>query len=530
MRTGAACLLTVLTALLLGACGDKPDAPALAAPAPVAPAPKSAATVPAGQVAPASAPATQAVPPQTTLADEPEGLELPEDYQAVLKPRFDDLTGIAKSRFVRVLVVHSKLFYFVDQGRQQGVTYEALQAFEQHLNQKLKTKTLKIHVVPIPVARDQLLAALQSGRGDIAAAGLTVTAERRAKVDFSDPFVQGVQEIVITGPSAPAVADVDDLGGRTVWVRRSSAYFEHLTALNERFRRAGQAPIDIKAADENLEDEDLIEMVAAGVLPMTVADTYLAELWSQVFDQAKLRPDLAIHVGGQIAWALRKNTPELAVTVNEFVRTHRAGTRAGNVLLFKYLKSGKFVRNAIADDEVSKLKPMVDLFKTYSDRYSFDWLMVAAQAYQESGLDQKRRSHVGAIGVMQVMPTTAADKRVNIKGIDKLEQNIHAGTKYLRLLADDYFSDPAIDQRNRMLFCFAAYNAGPNRVQSLRREAAKQGLDPNKWFQNVEIVAARRVGRETVQYVSNIFKYYLAYQMIAERDELKREAQKKLTT
>lgn len=189
---------------------------------------------------------------------------------------------------------------------------------------------------------------------------------------------------------------------------------------------------------------------------------------------------------------MRKNTPELAATVNEFVRTHRAGTRAGNVVLFKYLKSTKWVRNATAAEEVSKLRPMVDLFKTYSDRFSFDWLMVAAQAYQESGLDQKRRSHVGAIGVMQVMPATAADKRVNVKGIDKLEQNIHAGTKYLRLLADDYFADPALDERNRMLFCFAAYNAGPNRVQSLRREAAKQGLDPNKWFQNVEIVAARK--------------------------------------
>jgi membrane-bound lytic murein transglycosylase MltF len=375
-----------------------------------------------------------------------------------------------------------------------------------------------------------LLPALAAGRGDIAAAGLTITGERRGQVDFSDPVAEGVQEIVVTGPGAPAVADLDDLGGKSVWVRRSSSYYEHLNALNEQRQKAGQVPIDIKAADENLEDEDLIEMVAAGVLPMTVVDSYLTNFWSQVFDAAKPRPDLVINVGGQIAWALRKNTPELAAAVNEFMRSHRAGTRAGNVVLFKYLKSTKWVRNALADEEVSKLKPMVDLFQTYSERFSFDWLMVAAQAYQESGLDQKRKSHVGAIGVMQVMPTTAADKRVNVKGIDKLEPNIHAGIKYLRLLADDYFSDPAIDDRNRMLFCFAAYNAGPNRVQSLRREAAKQGLDPNKWFQNVEIVAARRVGRETVQYVSNIFKYYLAYQMIAERDELKRAAQEKLKT
>lgn len=519
MRTRAACFGTVLMALVLGACGDEPAAPA-------PPPPEAAAKQSPSQPSPAI-PATESQGAPTSDAPP---LELPENYEALLTPRFDDLPGIAKSRFVRVLVVHSKLFYFVDEGRQQGLTYEALQAFEQHLNRTLKSKTLKINVVPIPVARDQLLPALVSGRGDIAAAGLTITAARGAQVDFSAPFAENVQEIVITGPSAPAIADVNDLGGKTVWVRRSSSYFEHLTALNERFRRAGQPEIDIKPADESLEDEDLIEMVAAGVLPMTVADTYLADFWSKVFEQAKPRPDLAIHVGTQIAWALRRNTPELAATVNEFVRSHRAGTRAGNVVMFKYLKSTRWVRNATTEDEVSKLKPMVDLFQSYSDRYSFDWLMVAAQAYQESGLDQKRRSHVGAVGVMQVMPTTAADKRVNIKGIDKLEQNIHAGTKYLRLLADDYFADPAIDERNRMLFCFAAYNAGPNRVQSLRREAAKQGLDPNKWFQNVEIVAARRVGRETVQYVSNIFKYYLAYQMIHERGEIKREAQQKLTT
>jgi membrane-bound lytic murein transglycosylase MltF len=210
------------------------------------------------------------------------------------------------------------------------------------------------------------------------------------------------------------------------------------------------------------------------------------------------------------------------------VRTHRTGTLKGNVVLFKYLKSTQWVRNAIALEEVSKLRPMVKLFRRYADRFSFNWLMVAAQAYQESGLDQSKRSPVGAIGVMQVTPATASDKRVRVEGIERLEQNIHAGTKYLRLLADDYFSDPAISRRNRMLFCFAAYNAGPARVQRLRSEAERLGLDPNKWFRNVEIVAARRVGRETVQYVSNIYKYYLAYRMIQQRGELKRTAQKKL--
>ncbi len=506
--------------LLLAACGSSdPEPPA------IAPQTTDAATE-------APDPAPQTPDSESEGADpaaEEAALTLPEDYEGLSEPRFDDLDAMAKRGYVRVLVVHSKLFYFIDRGRQRGVTYETLQAFETHLNRRLKTKTIKVHVIPIPVARDQLFTALKEGKGDIAAAGLTVTPQRQEFVDFARPFARGVAEIVVTGPTAPALATLDDLAGKTVWVRRSSSYYPHLAQLSRRFAAEGKPAIDLKAADENLEDEDLIEMVAAGVLPLTVVDAYAAEFWSQVFTQAKARTDLPVHEGGDIAWALRKQTPKLTAAVNEFVRTHKQGTHAGNVVLFKYLKNTKWVRNALAEGEVSKLKPMVALFQQYSDRYDFDWLMVAAQAYQESGLDQKKRSHVGAVGVMQVMPTTAADRRVNVKGIDKLEQNIHAGTKYLRLLADEYFDDPAIDDRNRMLFCFAAYNAGPNRVQSLRREAAKRGLDPNIWFQNVEIVAARRVGRETVQYVSNIYKYYLAYQLVEQRRELRREAQEKVS-
>jgi membrane-bound lytic murein transglycosylase MltF len=127
------------------------------------------------------------------------------------------------------------------------------------------------------------------------------------------------------------------------------------------------------------------------------------------------------------------------------------------------------------------------------------------------------RSPVGAIGVMQVMPATARDRSVNIPNIEELEPNIHAGIKYLRWIVDNYFDDPAIDPRNQMLFAFASYNAGPNRIARLRKEAEVAGLDPDVWFRNVELVAARKVGREPVQYVSNIFKYYLAYSLVAEQ-------------
>jgi len=153
--------------------------------------------------------------------------------------------------------------------------------------------------------------------------------------------------------------------------------------------------------------------------------------------------------------------------------------------------------------------------------YDFDWLLLAALAYQESTIDQSKRSHVGAIGVMQILPTTASDKNVDIPDIEEIEANIHAGTKYLRFMMNRYFTDPSIDRLNRALLTFASYNAGPARVSKLRKEAKAMNLDPNIWFRNVEIVAAKRIGRETVQYVNNIFKYYIAYTFIADQMDAK---------
>jgi membrane-bound lytic murein transglycosylase MltF len=164
------------------------------------------------------------------------------------------------------------------------------------------------------------------------------------------------------------------------------------------------------------------------------------------------------------------------------VKTHGRGTLAGNVVLGKYLKTTKWIKNARSEEDRKRFLSMAEFFKKYSDRYRFDFLLMAAQGYQESGLDQQKRSHVGAIGVMQVMPTTARDKSVGIPDIDKLESNIHAGIKYNRWIADNFFGDEGISPLNRQLFAFASYNAGPGKVASLRREAKAEGLDPDVWF------------------------------------------------
>jgi membrane-bound lytic murein transglycosylase MltF len=171
-----------------------------------------------------------------------------------------------------------------------------------------------------------------------------------------------------------------------------------------------------------------------------------------------------------------------------------------------------------------KYRATVEFFRKYAGQYGFDYLMVTAQAYQESRLDQRLRSRAGAVGVMQVKPSTAAGAPIGIRDVTRVDANVHAGVKYLRFILDRYLDDPAMDPVNRGLFAFAAYNAGPARVQGLRRQAAARGLDPNRWFGHVEHVAAREIGRETVQYVSNIYKYYLAYTMVTEREEARRQA------
>jgi len=431
-------------------------------------------------------------------------------------------------RRIRVLVSLSKTFYFLDKADQRGLTYELMKAFEKDLNKRLKLKTRKIHMVFIPVRRDELLPALVEGRGDIAAANLTITPERRKLVDFSDPYLEDVSEILVTGPAAPKLESLEDLAGQEIYVRQSSSYYESLVRLNKTLRSAGKTEVSLIPADENLEDEDLLEMVNAGLIPMIVMDSHKAEFWEQIFADIELRPDLAVNRGGRIAWAVRKGSPELVKEINVFVKKHKKGTLVGNILFQRYLKDTNWVRNALSGGEIKRFQETLGLFKKHAKEFGFDSLMIAAQAYQESRIDQSKRSPRGAIGIMQILPSTAADPNVDVHGIEETENNILAGVKYLRFIADRYFADEGMDPLNRLLFAFAAYNAGPAKISRLRRRAAREGLDPNVWFRNVELVAAKVIGRETVQYVSNIYKYHIAYKGIvarsAERQAVKQPA------
>jgi membrane-bound lytic murein transglycosylase MltF len=195
----------------------------------------------------------------------------------------------------------------------------------------------------------------------------------------------------------------------------------------------------------------------------------------------------------------------------------------------KYLKNTSYVKSAASSEELKKFQQTLQFFKQYGDKYDMDYLLMAAQGFQESQLNQEVKSKVGAVGVMQVMPETG--KELKVGDITKLEPNIQAGVKYMRFMIDKYFEKEPMDRLNKGLFAFAAYNAGPGRIQGLRKEAAKRGLDPNVWFGNVESVASEKIGRETVTYVSNIYKYYVAYTLVldslAERQKQREEVKRK---
>lgn len=443
--------------------------------------------------------------------------------EQLLKPWKGDFDGMAERRVIRALVVYSRMLYFLDGAEQHGVTYDTLKEFENVINKQLDTKALKIHVAFIPVTRDQLQPALLQGRGDIAAANLTST--KLESVEFSDPFLTGIRDLVVTSAAAGPIASLDDLAGKEIHVRKSSGYYQGLNRLNEQFKTEGKPLIKVTPVDEVLEDEDILEMVNAGLIRTTVVKSHIAEFWAKVFDNITVHNELAVNTGGEIAWAFRKDSPKLAAVVNAFVKDHKMGTSFGNQMLQRYLKNVSYVKNSTTEEEMRKFRALVALFQRYGKEYDFDYLMLTAQAFQESRLDQSVRSAAGAVGVMQIKPSTAADPIIGIKDVEtNADSNVHAGVKYLRFVVNEYFKDAKMDNTNKLLFAFASYNAGPNRIAKLRKQAEAQGLDPNLWFRNVEYVAAKEIGQETVQYVSNIYKYYLAYRQVAAVRQKKRMA------
>jgi membrane-bound lytic murein transglycosylase MltF len=443
----------------------------------------------------------------------------------VNEPWTGDFDRMLERRVIRVLAPYGRTLYYVDKARERGITAELVREFERYVNKRYAKQlgNRPLTVFLIATTRERLLPGLAEGRGDIAAGNLTATEERLKLVDFAAPADRKpVRELIVTGPASPSLATLDDLSGKTVHVRKTSSYYESLVALNTRLKADGKAPLKVVELPDALEDEDALEMLAAGLLALAVVDDWKARLWAQILPKIKVREDLVLRAEGHTGWAMRKDSPKLAGVLNDFYRGVLKKQRLIESRLANHEKRVKRIRNNTAGAEWKRFEATVRLFEKYGARYHFDPLMLTAQGYQESRLRQDARSHVGAIGVMQIMPDTGKDLRVG--DIHQIEPNIHGGAKYMDQLMTRYFPDANFSDQDRTLFAFASYNAGPGAISRMRKDAAKRGLDPDKWFDNVEVVVARRIGLETTTYVRNIFKYYVAYKLALDAQEAARKA------
>ena len=447
--------------------------------------------------------------------------------KAVRTPWKGDLDGMVARRLVRVAVPFRRPEYFYMEGQPTGALVEAFREFEQVLNAKYKTTAAnRIIVALLPTPMQKVKELLASGMTDIAAGSISITDRNKEVADFSAPVMTGLKILVVTGPGAPDLTTVDDLSGREIWVNPLMRMRDDVQALNTRLKAAGKAPAIVRDTDQALEPGDILEMVNAGLYPISLMPSVTADFWARVFSDLKVRSDLSLGEDVELGWALRKDMPKAKAFVDEFLETHRMGTSFGNTVMNRYLKEAKYVRNATDAHELKKFAETAAVFKKYASQYDLPHLLLVAQAYQESRLDQSVKSPAGAVGIMQIKPSTAADAPVRIPDISTVDANVHAGARLLRYLIDDYFNEPGLDRLNKGLFAFAAYNAGPAKIRKLRVEAKEMGYDPNIWFGNVEVAVAKRVGRETTQYVANIYKYYLAYRMASEMNSQRRSPAK----
>ena len=436
----------------------------------------------------------------------------------------EDLDVMRKHGVIRVLVTYKKTEYFVVNGRQHGFEYELMEQYEKLINKGRKKGQLPIDIVYIPVPFQRLIPSLLEGHGESCAAGMTITPKRKEQVAFTIPYFKDVSEVLVTHKTDKSIRSTDDLSGRVMYVLNGSSYVQHLEELSNKFKEQGRPPVYIVESDRYLATEDILELINANVVEVSVADNHIAELWANVLPNIAVHKEIAINSSGEIAWAVRKENTKLLADLNAFLKKNRQGSLMGNVLFKRYFEDTRWIKNPLTKTAQNNLEKYKSLFKKYAKEYDFDWLLIGALAFQESGLKPKKKSHRGAVGIMQIKPSTAKDKNVGIDDVYKLENNVHAGVKYLAFLRDRYFKGPEIEEGAGVHFSLAAYNAGPAKVRKMRARAKKMGLDPNVWFRNTEIAAQQMVGSETTRYVANIYKYYLAYTLLTDLNANKEAA------
>jgi len=454
---------------------------------------------------------------------ERESIELDTLIEAFFTNRTGDLPEMLNRHQLRVLVVPSRSTYFLDKaGQPRGLDYELLKGYERILNRKRKKGEAPVSVVFIPVTLEELGDALLEGRGDIA--GITLIISSRAEeFAYTTPVIDHISEVIVTRKGGPAISKLEDLSGQEVYVVSGSAQMESMARLNERLKKEGLAPIRVIQAEPYVAHENLLEMIHASMIPAGVVPDVFARLWKRVFKDLVIHEEIPVSTGMKAAWAVRKENPELLASMNAAIAS--ALKKKKNVFernFNQYFKRTHWITNPFSKGSKFQLSSH---FERESTAFGMDWLQLMAQGFQESSLNQKAKSPYGAVGIMQVLPSTA--KWLGVHNYMELEGNVHAGAKYMARLMARYAKDPNISKEDRFFLALASYNAGPGRVGKYRKRAVKLGYDANRWFGNVEKVALRSGNLETVMYVRNILNYTMAYKSAYERSLMRRDVKGK---
>ncbi|WP_019339447.1 transglycosylase SLT domain-containing protein [Stutzerimonas stutzeri] len=417
-----------------------------------------------------------------------------------------DLADIRRSGVLRVLVNQSRNSSGEVKGEAIGVEYVRLRAFEQYLNRGSKGPPITLKI--IPKAKDQLLGALQRGEGDLVAPGEILPQGPIRRLSRSRAVIDQVPMVLVSRQGGPRYHSFEQLSGRSLALSAGSAAGSALDKLNRALMQAGRAPIAVEWVDPTLAVEDVLEMVQAGVYPATVVEQPIAERWAKVLPKLRIESQLTLGDPADVHWFVQKDAGMLRASIDRFLQTYNAPDNQDAVFVrvYRRLYRVQYPLDRVGRQRLEKVRPTL---QRHAQRQGIDWLNLAALAFKESTLNPSARGASGATGLMQVTPATA--RSMGVQNIGQLDNNVLASVRYLASIRKTFFSSPRLNERERMAFVLAAYNLGPQRVQALRAEARRRGLNPDQWFFQVERVAMSTMGMGVVSYVNAVNKYYLAY-------------------
>lgn len=437
----------------------------------------------------------------------------------------DDLSGILERGVLRVLTTYSPTNYFILDGQPQGFEYQLLKDFAGILENKREDSSIPFIVQFIPLLPEELVPALLQGQGDIVANDMHIEKTDGKQVVFSAPYLGGIKACLVSHRKIAPLKSLQDVSGKRVIVAAHHGYRKEVSRLNHRLAMKGLAHVQIEVADPGLAVEDLLELVNAGVYELTVVDSHLAMLWTRAFPELRVHEGIIAGSSRKVGWLVRAGNPELKRSLDKFIGNHKKGTKIGNIYFRKYFEKGLCLQDCLTLQHQNRFAGYRDLFQKYGRKYGLDWMLLAAQAFQESGLRQDRISEDGAVGLMQVMPGLARDKEIGSFDLQDVEQNVHAGAKYMKHLLESFFNAEDLEPEERIRFALAAYNAGPTAIRKARQKAAEMGLDPSRWFGHVERGARHLLGQEPVRYVIGINRLYISYKLssssLARRGQIK---------